>query len=84
MEEDRLQIWVKISQQIGEMNAAMKSVLERLTNHESRITSLEHTHGGAAIKDELLVWLAKGLIAALCVIGSLTGGGALLKAVFGF
>ena len=62
----------------------MKSVLERLTNHESRITTLEHTHGGESIKDELLVWLAKGLIAALTVIASLTGGGALLKAVLGF
>lgn len=65
------------------MNAAMKSVLEWLTNHESRITILEHTHGGAAIKDELWVWLAKGLIAAVTTIASLTGGGALLKSIFG-
>lgn len=34
MDSDNLEIWVKISQQIGELNANTKSVLDKLTNHE--------------------------------------------------
>ena len=39
--ENNLDIWVKISSQIGELNASVKSVLDKLTNHEQRLTSLE-------------------------------------------
>ena len=36
-----LDIWVKISGQIGELNASVQSVLTQLTNHNQRIQALE-------------------------------------------
>ena len=80
MDED-LNIWIKISQQIGELNSSVKGVLEKLTNHEQRLTSLEQNKTG--IKDTVIEWLVKGLISSIMVIGSLTGAGALIKQVWG-
>ena len=78
---ENLDIWIKISQQIGELNSSVKATLEKLTEHEHRITSLEQNKIG--IKDTVITWLVKGLVASIMVIGSLTGAASLIKAVFG-
>lgn len=54
-------------------------MLERLTNHEQRLTNLEQNKIG--IKDTVIQWLVKGLIASIMIIGSLTGASALIKEV---
>ena len=79
--EANLDIWIKISQQIGELNASVKATLDKLTEHEHRITSLEQNRLG--LKDSVVQWLVKGLVASVLVIGSLTGASALIKGVLG-
>ena len=41
METDHLDIWVKISQQIGELNGFIKTALDKLADHEKRLDDLE-------------------------------------------
>ena len=79
---DHLDISVKISTQIGELNGFIKSALDKLADHEKRIGDLEKTKG-STLKDTALQWLLKGLIASIFIIGSLTGAGGLLKGLFG-
>lgn len=79
-DKDNLDIWVKISTQIGELNGSIKSVLDKLADHESRLNSLEQSKN--SIKDVVVQWLLKGLIASIFIIGSLTGAGSLLKGIF--
>lgn len=79
---DHLDIWVKISTQIGELNGFIKSALDKLADHEKRIGDLEKTKGNT-LKDTILQWLAKGLVASIFVIGSLCGAGSILKQIFG-
>lgn len=77
--EEHLDIWVKISQQIGELNSSIKAALEKIANHESRLTLLEQ--GKMSLKDATIQYLVKGLIAAILVIGSLTGSATLIQKV---
>ncbi len=79
---EELEIWVKISQQIGEISAEIKGVLEKLANHEQRLTTLElHKGGGEDWKTTLLMLLAKSTIIGLVVIGGLAGVGDFLKSI---
>ena len=41
MMDDHLDIWVKISSQIGELNGFIKSALDKLADHEKRLGDLE-------------------------------------------
>lgn len=77
--EEHLDIWVKISQQIGELNSSIKAALEKISNHESRLTLLEQ--GKLSFKDATIQYLVKGLIAAMLIIGSLTGSATLIQKV---
>lgn len=81
-DNDHLDIWVKISTQIGELNGFIKSALDKLADHEKRICDLEKTKGNT-LKDTALQWLVKGLVASVFVIGSLCGAGSILKSLFG-
>lgn len=78
--ENDLDIWVKISQQIGELNASVKSVLDKLTNHEQRLTTLE-TKKDADWKNQLLMLLAKATVIGMVAIGSLTGASSIIAKV---
>jgi hypothetical protein len=60
----------------------MKSALERLQNHEMRLMQLEKNKGGS-IRDEVVLWLVKGLIIALGVIATSAGASAVLKPLLG-
>lgn len=82
---DNLEIWVKISTQIGELQASVQSVLQQLVQHENRITALEQ--GKAADKKDwkadLLMLLAKALLIGGVSIASLCGAGGLLQQILG-
>lgn len=72
---------IKITSELASLNANMKSVLDKLTSHEQRISALEQ--GKIGMKDTVIQWLVKGLIASLMIIGSLTGAAGLIKQVLG-
>lgn len=79
---DHLDIWVKISAQIGELNGFIKTALDKLADHEKRIDNLEKCKN-YSFKDNLIQWLVKGLVASIFVIGSITGASAMIKHVLG-
>lgn len=79
---DHLDIWVKISTQIGELNGFIKTALDKLADHEKRIDDLEKCKN-YSFKDNLIQWLVKGLVASIFVIGSITGASAMIKQVLG-
>ena len=79
---DHLEIWVKISAQIGELNGFIKTALDKLADHEKRIDDLEKSKN-YSFKDNLIQWLVKGLVASIFVIGSITGASAMIKHVLG-
>lgn len=73
---------IKITAELSALNANMKNVLDKLADHEKRIDELEKGKS-SCWKDDLLKWLARGLVASVLVIGSLTGAAGLIKSVFG-
>ena len=77
-DNDHLDIWVKISTQIGELNGFIKTALDKLADHERRLDDLEKGKGNS-LKDTIIQWLVKGLVASVFVIGSLCGAGSILK-----
>lgn len=79
---EHLEIWVKISTQIGELNGFIKTALDKLADHEKRIDVLEKSKSGS-FKDNLIQLLVKGLVASIFVIGSITGASAMIKHVLG-
>ena len=79
---DHLEIWVKISAQIGELNGFIKTALDKLADHEKRIDILERGKN-FSFKDNLIQLLVKGLVASIFVIGSITGASAMIKHVLG-
>lgn len=80
-DEKMTDLVIKITSELSTLNANMKSVLDKLTSHEQRISALEQNKIG--LKDTVITWLVKGLVASIMVIGSLTGAASLIKAVFG-
>ena len=78
---DHLDIWVKISTQIGELNGFIKTAIDKLADHEKRLDDLERGKG-ASFKDEAVKWLVRGLVASIFVIGTLTGAGTILQRIF--
>ena len=77
---DNLEIWVKISQQIGELNGFIKTALAKLADHEKRLDDLEKGKANS-FKDDVIKLLVKGLVASIFVIGSLTGAASLIQKV---
>lgn len=84
MSEKALDIWVRISQQIGELNASVKTVLDKLANHEQRLCAIEKTGGPSGLSSgQLVKWLVFALIGSISVIATLTGSAGLLKTLLG-
>ena len=75
-----LDIWVKISGQIGELNASVKSALDKLTNHEQRLTNLE-TKRADDWKVQLLMLLAKATTIGLVALAGVAGAGGILSQI---
>lgn len=68
-----IDIWVKISEQIGSLTSEIKSVMDKLTQHEQRLTKLEDNR--SSLKDDFLKMLVKTL--TISVVGLIVlGGGA--------
>ena len=87
MTDDRLEeIVLKFTAAITELNANMKTTLEKLTNHEARLSILEKetkkADSGSDFKEELLKLLSKAVIIAVTAVASLTGAGGLLIKLF--
>ena len=80
MTDDRLtDFLVEFKASISELNAMMKSTLERIANHEGRITNLEQSKVG--LKDDFLKMLVRAL--TISVVGLVVlGGGAVGLAKF--
>ena len=78
---DHLDIWVKISTQIGELNGFIKTALDKIADHEKRIYDLEKGNC-VSFKDDIVKWLVRGLVASIFVIGTLTGAGTILQRIF--
>ena len=74
MTDERLtDFLVEFKASISELNAMMKSTLERIANHEGRITNLEQSKVG--LKDDFLKMLVRAL--TISVVGLVVlGGGA--------
>lgn len=73
-----------ISTQLESTKDTLQKTNEILMNHEHRITQVEGKTKDAekdGLKDQLLQWLAKGLLAAVITIGSLTGAAGILKEI---
>lgn len=80
-DEKMTELIINITSELAALNANMKSVLDKLTSHEQRISALEQ--GKMNLKDTIVQWLVKGLIASIMIIGSLTGASALIQKVLG-
>lgn len=85
MENDHLDIWVKISQQIGELNGFIKTALDKLADHEKRLDNLEKHKESKEDnwKTQLLLLLAKAAVIGGVSIASLVGAGGILSKICG-
>ena len=77
MTDERLtDFLVEFKASISELNAMMKSTLERIANHEGRITNLEQSKVG--LKDDFLKMLVRALTISVVGLVVLGGGGAVI------
>lgn len=85
MDNDHLDIWVKISQQIGELNGFIKTALDKLADHEKRLDDLEKKKDDKDDnwKTQLLLLLAKAAVIGGVSIASLVGAGGILSKICG-
>lgn len=85
MDNDHLDIWVKISQQIGELNGFIKTALDKLADHEKRLDDLEKKKDDKEDnwKTQLLLLLAKAAVIGGVSIASLVGAGGILSKILG-
>ena len=82
MTKDTLdEILLKFTAEISSLNANMRSVLDKLTSHENRISTLEQNK--TTLKDDVVKWLIRALICSLAITASLTGAGGILAKIFG-
>ena len=79
-DEKITELFIKLTGELSALNANMKNVLDKLTNHEQRLTNLEQKND-KGWKNELLMLLAKATVIGLVAIGSLTGASSLIQKV---
>ena len=72
---------IKITSELASLNANMKTVLDKLTGHEQRISALEQ--GKVGLKDNIVKWLVIALIGSIGIIATLTGSAAIIKTMLG-
>ena len=81
MNDDKItEFFIKLTGELSALNANMKNVLDKLTNHEQRLTNLEQKKE-EGWKNQLLMLLAKATVIGLVAIGSLTGASSLIQKV---
>lgn len=77
MNSDRIEeLVIQFTAEISSLNSNMRSVLEKLTNHESRISAIESNNIG--LKEDFLKILIKTLTISTVGLIILGGGGAAL------
>ena len=82
MTKDTLdEILLKFTAEISSLNANMRSVLDKLTSHENRISTLEQNK--TTLKDDIVKWLIRALICSLAITASLAGAGGILTKILG-
>ena len=75
------EILLKVTAEISSLNANMRSVLDKLTSHESRISTLEQNK--TSLKDDVVKWLIRALIFSLAITASLTGASSIIAKILG-
>ena len=79
-DEKITEFFIKLTGELSALNANMKNVLDKLTNHEQRLTSLE-TKKEEGWKTQLLMLLGKAAVIGLVTIASLTGASGLVAKI---
>lgn len=79
-DEKITEFFIKLTGELSALNANMKNVLDKLTNHEQRLTNLETKKEGDW-KNQLLMLLAKATVIGMVAIGSLTGASSIIAKV---
>lgn len=79
-DEKITEFFIKLTGELSALNANMKNVLDKLTNHEQRLTNLE-TKKEEGWKNQLIMLLAKACVIGLVTVGSLTGASKLIQTV---
>lgn len=79
-DEQLTDLIIKLSSGIAELNANMKTTLDKIAQHESRLSILEgNKTSNGDWKVQLLMLLAKAILIGAVSIGSLVGAGNLLR-----
>lgn len=81
-DEKITEFFIKLTGELSALNANMKNVLDKLTNHEQRLTNLEQKKEDGW-KTQLLMLLAKAVVIGGVCIASLAGAGSLLSKIVG-
>ena len=79
-DEKITEYFIKLNSELAALNENMKTVLDKLTNHEQRLTTLE-TKKDTDWKTQLLMLLAKATVIGMVAIGSLTGASGIITKV---
>lgn len=77
-DEKMTEFIIKLTGELSSLNANMKSVLDKLTNHEQRLTNLE-TKKDNDWKVQLLMLLAKATTIGLVALAGVAGAGGILS-----
>ena len=72
-------LFEKYMDKLSDMIAELKTIT---SNHETRLAVLE-TEKKNGFKDQLIMWLVKGLLIALGVIATSAGAASVLKPILG-
>lgn len=82
MDDDKItEFFIKLTTELASLNANMKNVLDKLTNHEQRLMNLETRKGDGDWKNQLLMLLAKTSVIATVALGSVVGASSMIQKV---
>lgn len=81
-DEKITEFFIKLNGELQALNTNMRNVLDKLTNHEQRLTSLEQRKD-EGWKNQLLMLLAKAVVIGAVAIGSLSGASSIIAKIFG-
>lgn len=79
-DEKMTEFIIKLTGELSALNANMKSVLDKLSNHEQRLTTLE-TKKDSDWKVQLLMLLAKATTIGLVALAGVAGAGGILSQI---
>ena len=83
MNEERFtELAIKISSELGTLNANMNQVLSKIAEHDQRLRDLETTDKKDDFKSVLINWLMRGFLISLGIIATLTGSASIIKQIF--